>query len=131
MNIELIKILLAWAVFLSQYDKAPVPDVEEKPHSYFVKEVCGGKECNVYGWYNKGTIYLDKRLNESASEEIAVHEIVHYLQDVSNKWDESSCKDRNLREKEAYLVQTKYSIEVMSKLPLRMSNLPICKEKIK
>lgn len=130
MDIQLIKVLLAWAIYLSpSYGEAPLPIVIEKPHSFFVENACGGKECNVYGWYNNdGVIFLDEKLNQRALDQILIHEIVHYLQDRSKDWDNSSCKHRNLREMEAYLVQIKYSVNYAGYLPLRMSIPRACKE---
>ncbi len=108
----LLAIFLSWAVDLSPY---PAPDappiIETRPHAFFVNNVCGGVECNVVGWYNdEGVIYLDETLSESR-DYIIVHELVHYLQDLSGDFESNSCADSVFREREAYGVQTRYMVE--------------------
>ncbi len=108
----LLTILLSWAVYISPYP-APdsLPKLEQRPHVFFVNNVCGGVECNVVGWYNdEGVIYLDEALAESR-DDILVHELVHYLQHISGDFTSNSCADSVYREREARRVQTQYMIE--------------------
>lgn len=117
---ETIKVLLSWAVFLSHY---PAPDkpprVEFKPHSFFVKQVCSNKPCNVLGWYNdQGIVYLDERIQnpkDAIAQSIWVHEFVHYLQHRSEKFNSDLCADRLSREREAYTIQREYVIQAHGK----------------
>ncbi len=108
-----LPILLAWAVHLSDYS-APEhePRVRFEPHSFFVEQVCGGQECPAVGWYNdRGIIYIDERHRDDESEfttSLMVHELVHYLQDISGKYDSNSCVDSVAREREAYYIQNEY-----------------------
>ena len=107
----LLDIFLAWAVALSPYATPDVPPVvETRPHTFFVDNTCGGVECNVVGWYNDGgIIYLDENLSASR-DDIIVHELVHYLQDLSGKFESLSCTDSVFREREASRVQSAYMI---------------------
>lgn len=126
---ELLEILLSWVVFISpSYEKMDVPEHEYKPHSFFVEKVCGGKECNVLGWYNdQGIVYLDQDINERIHDELLLHEIVHYLQHKQGNFDTHSCEDSVKREFEAYRIQAQYSV-AMGNLPLRMNTLISCKK---
>lgn len=50
-----------------------------------------------------------------------VHEMVHYLQDLSGRYDNSSCEDHAKREREAYAIQREYGIRACgSVLYIRM-----------
>jgi len=106
---ELLIILLSWAVHLSGYPMPDVlPEIRFKPHAFFVEHACGGKECNVLGWYNdEGVIFIDDRrrdLNNGFTSSLLVHEFVHYLQPA----DMDGCA----RQTEAYAVQNRY-IEIV------------------
>ncbi|MEJ2760376.1 MAG: hypothetical protein P8126_02245 [Gammaproteobacteria bacterium] len=113
-RIDLLLVLLSWASHLSHYpypDKAPAYRLE--PHSFFVEHACGGnKKCSIAAWYNNdGTIYLDKRLKDWEDpmvRSVIVHELVHYLQDLSGKFKNDNCEDQLMREREAYAVQRIY-----------------------
>ena len=55
-----------------------------------------------------------------------VHEMVHYLQDLSGRYDNSSCDDHARREREAYAIQREYGIKASgSVLYIRMI-IPPC-----
>lgn len=125
---EFLGILLSWAVYLSPYSIEEVPEFRYESHSFFVENVCGGKECNVLGWYNdQGIIYLDQDMSGSIQDQIVLHEIIHYLQHKQGDFDTHSCEDSVKREREAYKIQARYSIE-MGHLPLRMSPFVYCKK---
>lgn len=128
---QLLKILLSWAVTLTSY---PAPDeqptVEYKSESYFHEHACGGRPCNILAWYdNNGGIFLDDRLEQQTdvmTRSMVVHEMVHYLQDLSGKFDNSSCEDHTRREREAYAIQREYGIRASgSVLYIRMT-IPPC-----
>jgi hypothetical protein len=127
---QLLKILLSWAVTLSSYS-APeqLPTVEYKSEAYFHEHACGGRPCSIFAWYdNNGAIFLDKRLQQQTdvmTRSILVHEMVHYLQDLSGRYDNSSCEDHARREREAYAIQREYGIRASgSVLFIRMVILP-------
>ncbi len=112
----MLPILISWVTSLSGY---PTPDeaprLEYRSHRFFVEHVCGNKECNALGWYNDaGVIYVDKKFRYGASEfaqSLIVHELVHYLQHKSGKFDTKSCRDSAARELEAYHIQNRYIVE--------------------
>ena len=112
-TIDAITILLSWAVQLSGYPPPNVPPlVEFKPHSFFVANACGGQECNAVGWYNdERIVYIDERLryeDTMFARSLMVHELVHYLQHLSGRFDSTSCEDSVRREREAYAIQREY-----------------------
>ncbi len=112
----ILPILLSWAVHLSDYPMpARFPAVEFVPHSFFVENVCGGKDCTAVGWYNdQDVIYIDERYmhqDTSFAHSLLVHELVHYLQDMSGEFDSRSCEHSRAREREAYHVQNSYIIQ--------------------
>lgn len=114
MDIELLlPVLLSWAVHLSDYPMpAEAPEVEFMPHSFFVEQACGGKECTAVGWYNdNNVIYIDEKyltVDDTFSHSLLVHELVHYLQHRSGGFDPLSCEESRAREREAYFVQNRY-----------------------
>lgn len=98
-----------------------LPDVQFRPHSFFVENVCGGQECPAMGWYNdSGVIYIDKfykmilaensypdEPDQVHAEAVSLlgHEVVHYLQDRSGKFKEKTCKNFLDRDEEAFRAQ--------------------------
>ncbi len=127
-KVELLTVLLSWATTLSGYSVAELPEVQFKPHSFFVENAClikpyyhawgwqelrpiKQKNCKVEGWYNdKYIIYIDKKYSdlEGFGSSLVVHEMVHYLQHLDGMTD--SC----LREREAYQTQNDYIREVLA-----------------
>ncbi len=108
--------LLSWASHLSGYPvPAELPEVRFEEHAFFVSNVCGGKECNVVGWYNdEDVVYIDQRhqdMTRSFAASLLVHELTHYLQHKSGKYESLSCEDSVAREREAYYVQNRYIVE--------------------
>ncbi|MCG8325758.1 MAG: hypothetical protein MI673_09585, partial [Thiotrichales bacterium] len=119
-------------VSLSQYNHPhELPNIEFKDHSFFVETVCQNtKKCPVAAWYdNNGTIYLDKRLEgheDPETRSLIVHEMTHYLQDLSGKYPEQSCDDHVYREREAYAIQRKYLRQVAQLYIAIYQNYPPC-----
>lgn len=119
----LLPVLLSWAVHLSDY---PMPDappaVRYVGHEFFVEHVCGGRDCPAWGWYNDSdVIFVDERLRDGAPDFAAallVHELTHYLQHKSGRFDSLSCEDSVKREREAYRVQYQYMVEGRGMAPL-------------
>ena len=55
MDKDLLATLLSWAATLSGYPPpGDLPELSFQPHSFFVDEVCNGRECRAVGWYNDG-----------------------------------------------------------------------------
>jgi hypothetical protein len=116
MDATTIAVLLSWASHLSGYPlPAAPPSVEFEPHGYFVEHACGGRECRVVGWYNdEDVIHIDEKHrddNSAFAASLLVHEMVHFLQHHSGRFDSGSCEDSLAREREAYRVQNHYIIE--------------------
>ncbi len=114
MDAHLIAVLLSWTVSLTDYPHPDTPpQIEYRPHSFFVEHAClGNEKCKVGGWYNNdGIVYIDERVKgqeDAVTRSLFVHEFTHYLQDLSGKFDNNSCEDHQKREREAYSVQRRY-----------------------
>lgn len=132
MTEHLLKVLLSWTVSLSQYDHPhTLPDIEYKDRSFFVETVCRDNDkCPVAAWYNhQGTIYLDDRLQGQQDPEtrsLIVHEMTHYLQDLSGKYNNESCDDHVYREREAYSIQRTYLKRIAQVYIAIYQNYPPC-----
>ncbi|MBA2492407.1 MAG: hypothetical protein ACR2KU_07665 [Gammaproteobacteria bacterium] len=131
MDMATLSALLSWAVLLSGYaDPEHSPELEYKPHAFFVSEACGGEECEAIGWYNDaGIVYLDERMRgdeRSDARSLVVHELVHYLQHLSGKYDSHSCADQIAREREAYAIQRIYMAEAHGQPQFQQMRPPLC-----
>ncbi len=129
---KMITVLLSWTVHLTSYPhpEAP-PELEYRSHEFFVENVClGQKKCRVAGWYDdNGTIFLDERVkgnDDAMTRSLIVHELVHYLQNISGKFDPESCDDHNRRQREAYSVQRQYLNKIAGRFSVIYLNIPPC-----
>lgn len=127
----ILAILLSWASHLSGYPMpADLPELRFEQHEFFVENVCGSKECEVVGWYNDADIvYIDQKYNnieEGFASGLVVHELTHYLQHKSENYNSRSCEDSVQREREAYAVQNRYSIEVLGNVNFRLPGQATC-----
>ena len=107
--------LFGWAVHLSGYPYAAMPEVVRVEHHWLEQEACGGRPCKVLGWHrqHEDKVYLDNSLDlqDTFQSSIAVHEFVHYLQGVSGKYAlEPTCSESVDMEREAYGVQERYLV---------------------
>lgn len=133
MDAKLIAVLLSWTVNLSSYPHPGVaPELIYKPHQFFVETACGEHEkCPAVAWYdNAVTIFLDDRLQgntDANTRSVVVHELVHYLQDISGDYDEMDCDLHAKREREAYSVQRQYLNKIAGRFVAIYTNYPPCK----
>lgn len=111
---DLLAALMSWAVQLSGYP-APdhLPQVMLVSHAQLVHAACADHECKVLGWFPPGdTIYLDQGLaplDSTFSSSVVVHEMVHYLQQRSGRFEQAGagadCDQVLAMEYQAYQVQ--------------------------
>lgn len=131
---DLFIVLMAWASLISGYEYPEVmPQIIYADHSHFVEKLCRGVDtkndpCAARAYYNDeddARIYLNTKYWKINREwtpyqtSIIVHEMVHYLQDLSGKydgytnWDDNRlCAARKERQVEAYRTQDIYLFEV-------------------
>ena len=132
MEAKLLAVLLSWTVHLSSYPHpGETPEIIFKPHPFFVDTACNGNEkCDVVAWYNnEGIIFMDNRLEgntDAFTRSVVVHELVHYLQDISGKHGEMDCDLYAKREREAYSVQKQYLNTIAGKFVAMYMNYPPC-----
>lgn len=134
METKLLAVLLSWTVNLSSYDHpGEAPNLLFESHTFFVETACHGNEkCDAVAWYdNNGSIYLDERLKgntDAYTRSVVVHELVHYLQDISGKYPDMDCDLYAEREREAYSVQKQYLNKIAGKFVAMYVNYPPCYE---
>lgn len=146
MSEELILYLLSWAVFYTGYDMPEEPpQIVYVTHEHFVNSpLCKGidtpeQPCTVraaYNDYNSGVIEVHERFKDDKSgyfKSIMVHEMVHYLQDMSGRWDDMYklesdllCQERAFRQREAYMAQDKFAEDVYNIKRLLRRNYDDC-----
>ena len=118
MTDTVIAALLAWTVSNSGYPMPSTPPaLEYRTPAGFAAEVCPQEavHCAPRAYYRDGagTIVLHeahRSLEDAGSRGLLVHEIVHYLQDLSGRWGEKSCESWIGREREAYRLQRLYLV---------------------
>jgi hypothetical protein len=131
---DILIVLMAWASIISGYDYPEVmPQIIYANHSHFIAKLCDDVDtekhpCVVRAYYNDedpAKIYLNTKywqINRPWTPyqtAIIVHEMVHYLQDLSGKYDgytdwgeEKFCAARKQRQIESYVTQDIYLLEV-------------------
>lgn len=91
--------------------------------------VVAGHLVTLSGLIIMAQYFCDDRLQQQTdmmTRSMLVHEMVHYLQDLSGRYDNSSCDDHARREREAYAIQREYGIKASgSVLYIRMI-IPPC-----
>lgn len=78
---------------------------------------------------NNETIYINKILKDQTdpmTRGIIVHELVHYLQDLSGKFDNADCENHQAREREAYAIQRTYLHTVAGAFVAIYMDFPPC-----
>jgi hypothetical protein len=130
MDAKLLAVLLSWTVNLSSYPHpGETPEILYKPYQFFVDIACNGHEkCDAVAWYNNDNIiFLDDRIHgntDAYTRSVVVHELVHYLQDISGNYDDMDC---NLHAKrEAYSVQRQYLNKIAGRFVAIYMNYPPC-----
>ena len=111
---EWVLYVMTWASQLSGYPFPDnLPDVQWKSESWFSHRACKDHTpCPVFGLYeDRNVVFLREDLTDSAKDHIAVHELVHYLQHHSGRFDLNSCLDTDKREQEAFRVQSRFIAE--------------------
>jgi hypothetical protein len=133
-RIEILLHLMQWAVALTGYDyPTEMPMIAYSDNSHFVEVLCDGVDtprdpCDTRAYYDDerdAMIVLNTKYFEIGGEwtpherGIILHEMVHYLQDLSGRWngyqdweDSKLCRERQFRQKEAYEAQDEYMLRV-------------------
>jgi hypothetical protein len=107
---ELMPALVSALDQLSKYHRpVALPEVIRVPHERIEAIVCNAK-CGALAVYRPGEgIYLDERLKPETKlfdRSILLHELVHYVQDMSDEHgDMRPCQRWYHREQEAYAIQ--------------------------
>jgi hypothetical protein len=110
---DLLPALLVAVDFLSKYPRPDeLPPVHRVPHATIEQFACG-KPCAALAVYRPGEgIYLDEALKPESNifaRSVLLHELVHYVQDVSHELVAiRPCERWYRREQEAYAIQKRF-----------------------
>jgi len=118
---EILAGLLSWAVQLTSYSSPMEPPlVSYVPTTKLTEQACAGRHCGVLAWYDDhGHILIDDRYRHQDTpflRSLLVHEMVHYLQDLSGHFHGDSCQDYRAREREAYAIQREFMARAMGRV---------------
>lgn len=114
-----LSLLWIWMIEHSPYE-APVtcPRIEFRSAADFSEDICqsDADHCAVGGYYRDGTgtiiLRADHRhLDDIRTRALLIHELTHYFQDQSGRWQDKNCRNWILREREAYDVQRHFLID--------------------
>ena len=124
----ILSFVMSWAVQLSGYAPAPAPQLEFVSHQFMVEHACAGDpRCNAVGWYiDTKVLYVDETISLDDRDDILFHEAIHYLQDLSGKFDTHNCADRIAREKEAYRLQAEFNWQAHGRLTVTLPRVMYC-----
>jgi hypothetical protein len=108
-----------------------LPELLNVPHERIEELNCGGDKCAALAVYRSGEgIYIDDALKPETdifARSVLLHELVHYVQDVSNELASAEPCDRwYRREQEAYAIQKRFLIIVGSQLRVAYSTASSC-----
>jgi len=108
---ELMPALVSALDQISKYPRpVALPEIIKVPHERIEEMVCHAKKCAARAFYRPGEgIYLDDSLKPETNlfdRSILLHELVHYVQDMSGeRADVKPCLRWYQREQEAYAIQ--------------------------
>lgn len=103
---------------IDRLSKYTIPDslpiVHRVPHEKIEELACGGEKCAALAAYRsgEGVVYLDESLEPETdvfARSVLLHELVHYVQDVSDEFvDAEPCRRWSRREQQAYAIQMRF-----------------------
>lgn len=110
-----IEVLVSHAVRMSGYSlpNAPLTVANVTPEQ-ISEQLCGGhRNCPIFAYYlDDDLIRIHYDLLPQVYDHIVFHEIIHWLQQHSGKFDLNSCTDTIKREVEAFRLENRYISEV-------------------
>ncbi|MBL1142449.1 MAG: hypothetical protein D8M62_10430 [Proteobacteria bacterium] len=119
---------MTFLLFINQdamYEEVNVcPDIQVMPVKELQLLACNGAECPVQAYYDRQAkaVYLSRELDldYSYDRSILLHELVHYVQDINDKWEEdiNECRSAIRREWNAFIMQEKYLLEKNIRIPV-------------
>jgi len=128
---DLLPALLLAVHHLSKYPQPDeLPPVHRVPHATIEQLACG-RACAALAAYRPGEgIYLDDALKPESNvfaRSVLLHELVHYVQDVSNELAAvRPCERWYRREQEAYAIQKRFLVLLGSQMRVGYSAGTTC-----
>ncbi len=115
---DLVAVCLGFLTFINQHgDFGAVescPNIAVVTSAQLQQIACNGEDCPAKAFYERRQkrIYLSERLDLEfiINRSIFLHELVHYVQDVSERWnlDTDDCRAGMQRELDAFRLQELY-----------------------
>jgi len=111
--------LWAWMIEHSPYETPTTcPRIEFRSTAAFSEDICQSDtaHCAFGGFYRdgSGTIILRAdhgHLDDVRARALLIHELTHYFQDQSGRWQDKNCRNWILREREANDVQRHFLVD--------------------
>jgi len=128
---DLVPVLLQAIDHLSKYQMPQeLPLVQRAPHEKIEQLACG-KACAALAAYRPGEgVFIDEALKPETdifARSVLLHELVHYLQDVSHELESLRlCERWYRREQEAYAIQKRFLVLVGSQIRVAYSAGSTC-----
>ena len=128
---DLVPELMDAIDLLSKYSvPAGLPPVHRVSHEKIEALACG-KKCAALALYRPGEgVYLDEALKPETdifARSVLLHELIHYVQDVSNELaDVRPCERWYRREQEAYAIQKRFLMLAGSQIRVGYSQGTTC-----
>ena len=110
-----LSVLIHEAVRLSGYtEPATPPTLSFESEAQMSQRLCHGRlHCPVFGaYFDDDVIHVREGLIPDGQDHIVLHEMVHWLQHHSDRYDLNSCEDTIEREREAFRIENLYIAEV-------------------
>ena len=112
--VDLLPSLMEAIDRLSKYEiPESLPPVYRVPHEKIEELACGGKKCAALAAYHSGEgVYIDEALKPETNvfaRSVLLHELVHYVQDLSDDFAGAEpCQRWSRREQQAYAIQMRF-----------------------
>jgi hypothetical protein len=119
---------LGFLAFIAQHGHYPAvadcPGIEVVSVPELMSTACEGRPCPAQAFYDRqdNVILLSEEveLDFALGRSILLHELVHYVQDRSGRWEEDPdlCRAGMLRELHAFRLQERYLLEQNIRIPV-------------
>lgn len=112
-----------------------MPEVHADPGAVMQQTICG-RPCPVKAYYHaESGVHFDQKMDLYGNvfeRSILLHELVHYLQQTTGKYETVPryCRRKNAEELEAYMIQNRYLAQQgVSKRALAVRRAQMCHDK--
>jgi hypothetical protein len=125
---DLSQLCLLLLAFIAQHGHYPAmeecPSVRTVSVPELMSTACEGRPCPAQGFYDRETDAIllsdEVELAFALGRSILLHELVHYVQDRSGRWqeDDNACRAGMMRELHAFHLQERYLLDQNIRIPV-------------